>query len=749
MKKEIPFLLLVIFFPVLLVVLYITPFQWDTYIGYEIGDASAILQLTRAVMDHGYFYFSNDSLGYPFGIDWHYAPTVYLSYMIGVKFFSIFTDNPATVVTLIFIYSFVITSIVTYVVFRKLGLSNIISFLGAQFYTFIPYHFITTAHILLSFYFICAIALFYAVKLVSEEDYIEEIFSSKKNIAIHSIILILSMQEHVYFIFYFILVVGMALLVYISNHYKELFNIKDVKTKFKWLKLLFIPSIIFVGAIISWLPFIVYSIDNANINTTQVHYRNVVDSEIFAGKLTELLYPNVGHRLESFREFTNNYYNKVSPHEKTESLRSSLGLISSIIFIFSIFFLFKLFNLHKEKLNKKLSFLSALNYFVFLWFTIGGLGSIFSLFIWPAYRAWNRISVVISIICIAMLCFIIQYLYDKYAITKRRKIIYTVSIIFIMIIGLLDQIPRNTYRVNYTVLQNNIKFYNQLQDIVKEGAVVYQYPFAKYPVPATGNLYELYEAYAFAPKLKYNIGTNNGSIRSNFYELLNELPIKEQVTILDNLDFNVILVYKDYIKEDWEHTYKVLVECLGNPILVDGLGRIYAFKVPDKFEYKDITKINNLEDIHNLFVFNKTLELPINIDLSAKGKYDLSVTKFGFSVPEPNATWTDANLRENAKLKFLYYLPQIFELQIKCIGILDNAVNTHKIIIGNKSYDFKCSGFENYTTLTIETSGTDNSIEIKPFKTYIPYVEGISSDGRNLGIMVSEIVINDIRENKK
>lgn len=749
MRKEIVFLILAIVFPSVYFISYITPFQWwNTYINYSIGDGSAILQQTRAIMEHGYFYFSNKFLGYPFGIDWDYAPTVFLSYMLGVGFFSIFTDNPATVVTLIFIYSFVITSVVAYIVFRRLGLNHIISFSGAQLYTFIPYHFFTTGHLLLSFYFIGVIALFYAIKIINEKDYIEDIFSSKKNLIIHSIILILSMQEHVYFIFYFVLVIGMALLVYIGKHSQELFNIKDINTKYRWLKLSFIPSIILIGIIISWLPFIVYSIDNVNINTTQVHYRNAVDSEIYAGKLTELLYPNVGHRLELFREFTNNYYKKVSSHEMTESLRSSLGLISSIIFIFSIFFLFKLFKFPNEKLNKILTFLSALNYFVFLWFTIGGLGSIFSLFISPAYRAWNRISVVISIICIAMLCFILQFLYDKYANTNKRKIIYSISILFIVFIGLLDQTPRYGYKIDKT-LQNNIKFYNQLQDIVKEGAVVYQYPFAKYPVPATVNLYELYEAYAFAPKLKYNIGTNNGSIGSNFYELLNELPIKEQVTILDNLDFNVILVYKDYIKEDWEHTYKVLVECLGNPILIDGLERIYAFKVPDKFEYKDITKINNVKNIFKLFSSNYTLDLPLTINLTAERKNGIEAVLFGFSQAEMSGTWTDANLLPNAELMFLSNFPKNMQLKIKCMGIADNAINTHSLIIGNKSYGFKCNGLLKDTSIDVQTSGRDNTIIIKPFKTYIPKNEGINNDTRNLGLMISEIKISVSEENEK
>jgi phosphoglycerol transferase len=141
---------------------------------------------------------------------------------------------------------------------------------------------------------------------------------------------------------------------------------------------LVLTGVVFGTLVINHLPTIIYQRTHG---AASMGNRTVGDAEIMGLKITQLLLPIGGHRLEKFAALKYRY--NLGPLVN-ENDTTSLGVVGSIGFLFLIGAIFS-----KRELPVLIERLSWLNIAAFLLATIGGFGVLFALFISTHVRAYK------------------------------------------------------------------------------------------------------------------------------------------------------------------------------------------------------------------------------------------------------------------------------------------------------------------------------------------------------------------------
>jgi hypothetical protein len=146
--------------------------------------------------------------------------------------------------------------------------------------------------------------------------------------------------------------------------------------------------------------------------------RQSIHSEIYAGKLTSLLFPSQSNLLPFFSSARIKYDIATGGNENANwiSIVSLLGFIVILIWIVKAFMGSKLEN---NERTFALIFIIA-----FTFYTVGGFGSVIAFAITPIFRAWNRLFFLLQILEFIAIALILQkFLVKKVSLTAMLGVI--------------------------------------------------------------------------------------------------------------------------------------------------------------------------------------------------------------------------------------------------------------------------------------------------------------------------------------
>src|SRR5690606_1468092 len=123
----------------------------------------------------------------------------------------------------------------------------------------------------------------------------------------------------------------------------------------------------------------------------EVAVRLPAESEVYGLKLMNLVMPRSAHREPRLAELTE-HYNATSPLSN-ENTTASLGVVGTIGLVMLGFTM--LAAMCGKSVACRLRWLVIVTAILFLFGTVGGLGSLFGYFVSPSIRGWNRISIFI------------------------------------------------------------------------------------------------------------------------------------------------------------------------------------------------------------------------------------------------------------------------------------------------------------------------------------------------------------------
>jgi phosphoglycerol transferase len=672
--------------------------------------------------------FENPRSGYPFGSNFMDYPGSDSGNLLVLKFLGLVTTDYHSALNLFFLLSFPTTFVASFCVLVSIGLNKTLSFSASFLFAFQSFHFTRLEHVFYLWYFV--IPLFYYVGF---RIFFTPPFSIPKNfwqiISIFFCFIILA-SFGVYYTIFGIIILGTASLASWARN-------QTIKAVYPGaIAILFL----IIGVIVNIGP----NIFNKKINgpNPEVAIRSSVEAEIYGLKFMQLIMPRSQHRNSKLAAISDNYYNTAPL--VNENHMASLGLIGSIgYFILSFFLIAKL---SSSNVDERMSFLSLLIFILFMFGTIGGLGSLFSSTISSSIRGWNRISIFIAFGCLAGIFLFIQILVNRYFYKNKNAI----SIIFALVLcffGLYDQTAKANVNLSLQTkkafLQDRI-FVQKIESSLPKGSAIYQLPYLKFPEGEPVNrvqIYDLVSGFIHSKNLKWSFGGMKGREGDLFYRALSIEPIEKQIEVIKKLGFGGIYIdRRGYLDSANLLIEKLTLLLKTPPTITREDGEVVFFKI-DPAQNVDLTNLTSIQIIKKFYpVFDKfgaryPASYSEGIDFTRPNWPEFLRSIVGLSWLDPWGRWSDANLSPTVKFNFFNPFPNKFTLILKAKPFY-GADQEFLFRINDQEYRYKMpyEVQEYRINVDLKNKPTDY-FEFIPLNPISPHqISSDSSDIRNLGI---------------
>jgi phosphoglycerol transferase len=683
--------------------------------------------------------FNNPRSGYPFGSNFLDYPGSDAGGFLLLKILGIISGSYYSATNLFFLFSFPTIVIASYATLRALNLNPWLCLSGGLIYAFAPFHFLRIGHLTFTWYFVVPIFFYVAIKLFQLQPKVPTLKGGVKYFCAWLILLMLTASFGVYYALFGTIVIGVgAVAGSISNQSNRnlLIGISAI-------------SMVVLGVATNLAPNIAnnYFVGKSSEAVT----RSLGDAEMYGFKMMQLLLPHPSHRLESLSKVTTKY-NSSTPLVN-ENITSSLGIVGTFGFVIFGYILLCVFA--GKKVDQRMSLLTLLGLVLFLFGTIGGLGSLFSSLVSTSIRGWNRISIFISFATVAIFLLAIQTALNKISPIKIRRILIPASAFILIAIALYDQTNwpcKECNLSNLAAFKNESGFIHSIEESLPKGSAIYQLPYMAFPeVPPLYqlNTYEQATAFANSKELRWSYGGMKGRQGDLFFRSLAKDPIYIQIDTAKKLGFSGIYIDRRGYADNGNQTIADISKLLGSPSLVRGDGAIAFFPIEpsestdiSKLSYKQIIEKSGYQPAENHFWYKSKFEDGINFSLD--GYPDFLKSVLGIDGKEGWGRWSNATLSPFVIIEFKSPLPKKFILELNAIGFGPNAGVQTTVRVGNIEEKIILLPNNKVFKLELNHSGS-NTIEIIPPKPTPPSeLNTSSSDLRKIGIGLISLKIKPI-----
>lgn len=492
---------------------------------------------------------STDRLGTPIGADFFdfSANLMHNTGLLVMKFFVILSGNAFTALNLTFLSIFFMTGLISYFVMRELKISNWISVLASATFGVSPFMLMRgIEHIVLTECYFLPLSVLLCVWIYERDDvfaFDKTFFKNPRNYLAIFFMFLIANNGIAYYPFFtcFMLVVTAISKLAKTGKFRYVF------------KAMLATASICVFVVLSMLPGLIYSWTNG-ANPAAIVRGGFAESELYGLKIIQLFIPVSNHGSSLLDKLITNY------NENTwflnENMTSYIGLLGIVGFIVLMIVLF----IKKDsKVKERLGFLSELNIMLVLLGTTSGFGTIFSLLISDKIRGYNRISILISYVCILSAAIALDALYKRYKDDAAKKVKKYAVVVIGGLFGLLcvfETFP-DGYVPEYDITKANFtsdkEFVERIESEVPEASMIYQLPYHEYPEGGEVNNmadYHLFIGFIHSEKLKWSYGSIKGRESDVWNYDMSQLDTETMVDALKASGFAGIYVDRRAYEED-------------------------------------------------------------------------------------------------------------------------------------------------------------------------------------------------------
>jgi hypothetical protein len=515
---------------------------------------------TKGIIENGWWV-HNAALGAPGGLHYESYPAIENFHFALIKLLSIFTSNHARLLNLFYVLTFPLTAVTSFYFLRSFKFSFGAALVASLLYTFLPYHFFQSYHLMMAAYYLVPLMVLVVVWVCSEERL-------KGGKAIASIVIcVIAGSCGVYYPFFF------AFLLVVAGAFSW-WNRRNVAPL---LAAAMLTAIVTGTLVLNHLPTIIYQRTHG---AASMGNRSAGDAEIMGLKITQLLLPIGGHRWAAFAALKYRY--NLGPLIN-ENDTSSLGVIGDIGFLVLLAAIFS-----RRRLPPLIEQLSWLNLAALLLGTIGGFGVLFALLISPQVRAYTRISVFIAFFSFVVVAWLLDTLFKKLR-TSQLRLIYHVGLALVLILGVLDQTTTSfffvpEYEKNKREYSSDEDFVRRIEASLPAHSMVFQLPYM--PFPESPPLYQMrpyehYKAYLHSKTLRWSYGAPAGEEDDRWQQAVAAQPTPEMVKSVREAGFSGIYLNLDGYA-DRAKLQNELRAVLGVEPIWNREGSILFFKFPNQ-----------------------------------------------------------------------------------------------------------------------------------------------------------------------
>jgi phosphoglycerol transferase len=696
------------------------------------GDGLSHLALVKRLSEG--WYWNTERLGFPFGSNHLDYPIPDFASITALKLLVEITHSPIAAINIYFVVGYPLAFLSAYVVTRKFDISRTLSFVSGMVYAFLPFHIQRFSHLFFTWYFVAPLFFLVSIKLYENRifDKGKFVIAKAKLIALVGFLSLFG----VYYVLFGAIVIATTIIVQITKKGAGRSVMFGLYSLFA----------LFFGLFVCVLPSLVYRLKNG-VNETAV-LRSSGEAEVYGLKLIQLLLPRAQHRISSLGTLNGSYSS--SRPLVNENITSSIGFICAVGFL--VLLLFQVFRFKTLCRVKFFQFLGPISLVLFLFGTIGGLGSLFSSVITGDIRGWNRISIFIAFASLIGIVSVSEHVLSWIRKMWSIELKYVCSALLLVVVY-VDQMNGFCVTCNsdaqITYLQDDV-FFKRLEEVLPKNAAVYQLPFMSYPeAPPLNKLdgYGQFSGYLHTDNLRWSYGLIKGREGDNFYRMLSSLSQIDQVAILKRLGFHAVYVDRDGYEDNGEEVVAELMSVLGQPLIEDSDGRRVVFKVPSQSsENFDGLSAEQIIAKAGIRIENGEIRYMANvedgIDFSKGGLPSFVKTVSGLSGVEEWGRWSDANLADVVEITFVSPLPKSFSIVVKGSAFGPNIGRELVIVCGKVSRKVLIDSSEFILNEMFHLESEDvNIIKFIPSRPISPKQLGLNEDGRLIAIGLKELKI--------
>lgn len=545
------------------------------------GDALAVGAHVKTTIEQGWYEYQ-PALGAPYGQTYNDFPTADNFHLIVVKVLALFSSQWAIVLNLYFLLGFSLIAIAAVWFLRTCGVSRALSLALSIVYAIAPYHFIRgESHLFLASYYAVPLGLGVIVLVLkrvplwargrNRNPILGLLFSPAARTVLF--LAILGTSSTYYSVFFLFLIAAAGLVVLVRDRsWRRFFGAAAAG----------VTTVVVM--LINMAPDLIYSWQNGS-NPSGLE-RSGSESEFYALKLAQLLLPWSGHRIEILREMRQKYdagYVSLGEMPALGAI-AAVGMVAALLIV-----VYLAMSARKAKcrgeLAELLGGLSGLVMVAFLFSTLGGISTLISV-ITTSLRGWNRMSIVIAMLCLAIVGLLIDLLLRRWLSTPRREryrpLVAGGLVIAIVGIGYLDQTPYDAaalYSSNAAAFRQDAEWIEQVERILPEGSQVLVLPNVPFPEDSAPNgllASTQLIPYLHSSSLLWSSGGIKGRPRADWPSQLQNYSDGAVADLAATAGFQAVMIDRAGLPDGGAQLESALTSAVGHAPLVGDGGR-YAF----------------------------------------------------------------------------------------------------------------------------------------------------------------------------
>jgi hypothetical protein len=486
------------------------------------GDGTLNLFFIKSVFENAWF-FENPRVGAPAGLELYDYPVINgetLNLLL-IRLLGIGTGDPALVLNLFFLLTFPLTALTAYIALRLVPVSHGIALVVSVLFALLPYHFMRgEAHIFLAAYYAVPLGAYLAIAVFRGDRLFGTWRPTLITAAMCAVVATASGSGY-YAVFTVVLVIVAGALRFVVRR--------------EWEALVASGAVLAAIAAISLLqlaPTLVYRA--ANGSNGEVARRYWFESENYSLRITNLVLPLDGHRIDALARRKAEYVEKVP---QNEARAATLGIVASLGFVWLVGVALAAavgagrhydLGLHAT--------LGALTVASVLLATTGGFSTLIAV-VWPQIRAWNRMSLFIAFFAFVAVALILGRLEGR---------LRAAVLVAVLAVGLFDQTSKAfvpPYEATEASWRANEAFFPLLENSLPEDEQILYLPHEPFPEPEAGRLglYEPAKAYLHTDSLRWSWGAMRGR-PEDWLGALAGRPVSEVIAAARARGFSGVLV---------------------------------------------------------------------------------------------------------------------------------------------------------------------------------------------------------------
>jgi phosphoglycerol transferase len=530
-------------------------------------DARAAAMGVKGFIDHG-SWVTNPQVGAPGGLNTLDFPSADFLNVVLLSIIGLIVRQAALAVNLYYLLGYPLAALTAAIVLRRFRLSRAASALAAILFAFIPYHYLRgTAHLFLSEYWIVPLVFLLALQLdqrrppffsTAEKGDTLELDIHWRSALMPALIAVGIGTCGVYYAFFALFFIALAG-AYAAVHRRSFARLYSAGG---------LVGIIVATLFVQWVPALLYRMSNG-FNPGAVA-RASAEADAYSLRLSQLLLPGIGHRIESLSLWSRAYWESffgVSKLGLVETYYATLGVLAAIgVVTLLIWPLLAGIRTSGEAVSRTRAIMNPLSIFAWgglLFGTAGGIGAIVGIF-FSLIRCYNRVSIFLAFLALFALGLLIDLVAERFGGGEGGGLIAVWVICAVLLgVGLFDQVvPAQLPDYGALALQeaSDAQIVGAVEAKLPKDAMVFQLPYIPFPEggtlevwPANMVDYGHFRAPLQSASLRWSYGTMKGRPGDKWYRSTAGLSADKMVAELKAKGFSAIWVdrngYSDGGKE--------------------------------------------------------------------------------------------------------------------------------------------------------------------------------------------------------